>query len=264
MAKEKEEKKGPKPVFGERTRTPMIRTSFVYFLKPDVSERKESDGKYKFIGMIENERKEELKPLKLAILKVAKEAFGADTKFGDIQTPFKDGDERAEEKERLANYAGHVVFNIKSKDKPGIIVGKAKTKYSDLSDEEKEELNLDVGGYWVIATVTPASYIRTVEVEKSVNGKTKRVNEERKGVTLYLNNIWFIKDDERFGGGGNAESDFQDVELDDEEFGSEEEGSGDELDDELDEKPKASSKGGKAEKKKDEDEDEAFDDDDLV
>lgn len=232
MAKKKEEK--VKRIWGEKTATPMVRTSYSYITKPD-SGREFSDDKFKFTAMLEKERKDELKPLKQAILAVAKEAFGKDTKLKDLELPFKDGDKKDAE-----NLAGHIVFNLKTKNKPGVIVGKNKTKFSSLSEEEQQDIALDNAGYHVIANVTPSSYKRTKTVEKpDGTDVTKTVQ----GVTLALNSIWYIKDDDRFGGAGNAESDFAEVDVDedafddelgdDEDTGSDEETAFDEDDDDL-------------------------------
>lgn len=213
MAKAKKEEAKVKRVWAEHaTATPVVRVSYSYITKPDTG-KEFSDEKFKFAALLPKDRAEELKPLKLEILKVAKEAFGKDTKLKDIETPFNDGDEMEKEE-----YEGMVVFNIKSKRKPGVIVGKTKRKYNDLNEEEQAELALDNAGYYVIAMCKPSSYKRTITVEDA-KGKTK--NKQVCGVNLNLQSLWYVKDGERFGGGGDASSDFAEVDLDGDEFDDE-------------------------------------------
>lgn len=231
MAKKKKDEEKVKRVFGDKVATPVVRTSYSYVTTPD-SGREFSDDKYKFAAMLPSERSAELKPLKQEMLKVAKEAFGKDITWKKLKTPFVDGNEKDN-----PEYKDHIIFNVKSKRKPGVIVGKSKTKFNDLSEEEQKELALDNAGYHVIAMVTPSSYKRSVEVEREdADGNIKTATRTQLGINLNLESIWYVKNDERFGGGGDASSDFAEIDVSADEFDDDELEGDDELDgDENDE-----------------------------
>lgn len=240
------EKDGPleKAAYGPKTHTPLVRTSYAFVTKKDQGyEGKPGTERYKITGLIPHDRAAELKPLKLAMLKLAKEQWGNDTKWSDITTPFNDGDEQTGDSIEEA-YKGHIYFTAKTSRGPiGVLVGKNKVKLKDIDDQGVEDPRIDNAGYYAVITVTPATYVQNVKVEKEVNGKKKVVNEKRPGVSLKFNSLWYVRDGERFGGGGDASKDFEEMDLDDNQFDSPANGAksakskGDELDDDLDSTP---------------------------
>lgn len=175
--------------------TPIVRASFPYVHKPDVG-GKYSDNKYKLTHMLEKEREDELKTLKQDCFKVAKKSW-PNIKFNELEHPFKDGDESND-----TNAHGHIVFNAKSNRKPGV-VGPTR----EPLDEDQEVY----GGCYVRSSLVAHSYTRPTELIVEKNGKRTKQKETIRGVGLYLNNVQFVKDGERFGGGSSPTEDFDEI-----------------------------------------------------
>jgi len=179
-------------VYGDRVITPLGRFSY-----PSVFERAKAmedgkEGKYEVTLLIP--KKSDISALKDAIDKVGKEAFGKKWD-GDANSPkprIKDGDalaarlEREDKPKAAAVYRGHWVVRTQSGKRPGV-VGPDRQPI-----EDKDEV---YGGCWGRLSVTPGSYTQLGNW----------------GVTLYLNNVQKVRDDEPFGGDGiKAEDEFQD------------------------------------------------------
>ena len=111
-----------------------------------------------------------------------------------LKSTFGDGDD-----EDFDGYAGNNFVRCSSpKTKPGVVkkapAGSA-TKTVPITDPEEI-----YAGCYVIATITVKGY------NHPTGGK---------GLTAYINNVFFYKDGERFGGNASAESDFADLDFDD-------------------------------------------------
>lgn len=107
-----------------------------------------------------------------------------------LDIPLRDGDI---DKEGDENYAGQYYVSAKSLRRPGII------------DKNKEPLTSEddvYSGMWGLVSITLFPYDKA--------GK--------KGVGVGLNNVMKTKDDERFGGGASAETDFADYTDDDDDM----------------------------------------------
>jgi len=208
--------------------TPIMRASFPSVHKPDTGGQF-SKGDYRLDLCLPKEEKDKLKPLKQLCLKTAQKHWKG-IKFNDLKTPIKDGDEREGDN---AAYEGCVYFNAHSNRKPGI-VGPDRQPL-----EEDQEV---YGGCFVRVSLVVATYERTEQVKVREGSKTKTVKEKVKGVTFYLNNVQFVKDGERLGGGsGDPTEDFDEIDpseyddiSEDEDFEETEEEEVDEEDDDDD------------------------------
>ena len=176
--------------------TPLVRFSFPYVYKMDIGNENSSE-KYKITGIIEKDREAELKPLKQACMVAAKQIWPK-IKYKELETPFNDGDESNTEA-----HQGHIIFTAKTTRKP-TVVGPDKLPLA--------EGNEVYGGCYGKFSVVASTYNRVAEayIEKA-DGTTKKTKKPIKGVNFFLNNVQFIKDGERFGGGTSADQDFDEV-----------------------------------------------------
>jgi hypothetical protein len=222
-AKEKAENKDR--MFGDNVITPVVRTSFAYITKMD---KAEFNGKvtetYRATGVLPLSRKDELKANKQQLLAFARTVWGDSIKWGDFKTPYKMGNDMKPEKlEKYPSFKDTIYFEMRTKNPVGVIVGKEKIKYADLSEEKQKEIAIDNAGYHAIFSFTPASYVQPVKVrERDAKGNVREVTEDQKGINFYLNSVWYVKNDERFGGerdgsdafaGLNVEADFDDIDA---------------------------------------------------
>jgi len=186
--------------------SPVMRCSFPSVHRP-VSQGKFDVGKYVITCFLPKEDKAKLKPLKLAALKAGKEAWGEKTRLEDLLLPFKDGDDSDVE-----CYKGSIYFKAKTGRKPQVV---------DSHLEPLEEGEEVYGGCFVKISVTANAYYRKIEKETETGIKTVK----RKAVSFYLNNVQFVKDGERFGGGGSdPREDFDEVDPSEYEDMEEDEG----------------------------------------
>lgn len=212
-----EKKEDQTKEYTEVLKTPVVRTSYTHITRPD-----KKYSKYQGTAILSKKDEDKIKAHKKAILAAAKRRWGEATKYTDLSVPFRDGDEENSEGVVKDEYKGSIVFSMSSKDKPGIIVGKNKIKWDELSDEKKKEIQIDNAGYYAVYAYTASTYDKTVEVLVMKDGKEKKVKRKIKGVVFYLKHIWYVKDGERFGsGGGDPQKDFQDTEIDESEFDDE-------------------------------------------
>lgn len=168
-------------VFGEKMTTPTGRVSFPFVFEKAKSLEAGKDGKYEVTLYIP--KSEDIAPLRKALEKVAREAFG--TKFTSLEKlkhpPIKDGDE----KDPSDPAYGHWVIRAKSAKRPLVV---------DASRAVIENKEAIYGGCYGRVNITPASYAIPTGW----------------GVTLYLNALQKVRDGERLGGGGvSAEEVFE-------------------------------------------------------
>lgn len=176
-----------------------VRASFPQLYKPH--EKGYDEGKYTCDGIFEDDA--DSKSLKLAIKKVAENKWKGKTRLGKpgqesdkkgtiIQIPLKLGDDKTNKKDEVyEGYAGKLYFTAKSNRKPGI-VGPNKEPFDDDTKVE--------GGDHVMLSVTVFPYEQ---------GK-------KKGISVALNNVLYLKEGEKFGeSGSTAEEDFDEVDTSD-------------------------------------------------
>ena len=178
--------------------TPVVRASFPRVYKPH--DRGYDEGKYTIDLLFED--KDEAKTLKLAIKKVAENKWGGNTKLGKpgqegdrkgkiVQIPLKDGDEKTDKNDNLLDgYSGNYYVTAKSNRKPGIVG-------PDKQPLDPEKVKIE-GGDYVMAAITVLPYEQ---------GK-------KKGISIALNNLLYVKEGEKFGeGGSDPEEDFADIDT---------------------------------------------------
>jgi hypothetical protein len=173
-----------------------VRLSYAYLLSPD------EEGKYRTMILIPKSDKTTMKALK-ACVEVAKE-MGITSKWGGklpskLRLPLKDGDvlteEREEEGKSAEGFAGHYYFNCSTKTKPGVVDKNGK----DITDPAEI-----YSGCWVRCSVAFLPY--------------NFVEKGQKGITVVLNNIMKVEDDDHLGGGrSSASADFGTSGFDDDE-----------------------------------------------
>lgn len=151
----------------------------------------QEDGKYMTNILIDKNDKETVKAIKEAIEQAKKSAIVSKWKGIEpkkIDSPLRNGDEKENDNDNV--YADHYYVNAKSAKRPGVV----DRDKSPITDEDEF-----YSGVWAIVSVTFYGY--------DFSGK--------KGIACGLNNLMKYKDDERFGGGSSAESDFADIVDDD-------------------------------------------------
>jgi hypothetical protein len=167
-------------VYGDRLISPLGRFSYPYvFERAKNLNDPSKEGKFEVTLLIP--KKTDISALIAAVEKVGAQAFGAKWKGQDKQThpTIRDGDEKDDEYSK-----GHWVIRAKTTKRPGVVDAQKRPI------EDKDEV---YGGCWGRISVVPGSY------QQLGNW----------GVTLYLNNVQKVRDDEAFGGGGaKAEDDF--------------------------------------------------------
>jgi hypothetical protein len=192
MAKED---KAPK-LKGVKLVTPIGRLSFPHLFEPQAFKGDEGDdkGKKKYSCTLlwpKKKEKELLKPVRVAIKNAAKERWG-DEIPEDLEETLFDGDDN----EDLEGYKGMRGLRMATLNQPGVI------------DEDKNEIlesSKIYGGCYARASVVFKAW------EMGKPGKKGY----RAGVTCYLQNVQFAGKGERFGGGSNAEDDFDVIENED-------------------------------------------------
>lgn len=200
--KETKEKRAPR----EKFVTPVGRFTFLHIYKPD-SEGQFADDKFKATILVRNEDRESLKLLKQLMLKTAREKWGESVKYSELETPFKDGDEKFEENNKFEAFKDTIYFIAKSQRAPGIVGPDLKA----LSDGD-----ILASGDYGRMSVTCYAYERPGTVIEMVNGKRKETKMQIKGIAFNLEHLQKAKTGERFGGGGAPENDFTEIEVEDE------------------------------------------------
>lgn len=169
-----------------RTITPEGRVSFPHLAEPHTGGEYPSD-KYELTLLFPKEGTD-LTGIKNLLTEPLKERWPELT-LKDVLHPVRDGDAKYaesqddEDREKREHLRGHWFIKAKSGDKPGCVD----------ADGMKMDPNEIYGGCWARMSVSSGTYV--------LNGQ--------KGVTLFLGNVQFIRDDEAFGGGRvSAESEF--------------------------------------------------------
>ena len=171
-----------KTIVGNKIVTPKARLSYPSLFAPDTGGQY-SDDKYKATLLMDTGTVgEEIKNLQRAVLKVAKEAFGEETKLADIAHPFRKGNEKLTDDDSVApGYQDMIYIIPKSKYRPDVVDG-------SLKNAEETDV---YAGCFVRASVYPYSY----------------VSGNNKGVTFRLGNVQKVSDGEPFGGTGSKAAD---------------------------------------------------------
>lgn len=189
-----------KPNYINKIKTPVGVVAFPHLEKPD-STGQYADDKYKVRLLFDKDT--DLTPFKKAVLKCAREndAWPDDIKLSQIDTPFRDGDDKPE----LDGHAGTVFINSKTKKRPLIL----DVRRDDLDPAEIYP------GCKARLVVSLMSYEATEVVKDPETGKKKR--EITRGVTTLLEIVQKVGDGPRLSGGGGADrSILDDGEIDEE------------------------------------------------
>ena len=172
----------------KRVITPIARLSYPYLFEKSEG-MNGGEGKYQCELIFSSD--EDLGALKRAASEAAKEKWGNKIPK-NLRSPFRNGDEDREDKD---GYESSIFIGARSKDRPGVVIGRDRVPCTDQSDV--------YGGCYVKASVTAFAYDQ----------------KGNKGVSFALNNVWKIRDGEPFGSRQNADEEFGDVDVDDEAFG---------------------------------------------
>ena len=172
----------------KRVITPIARLSYPYLFEKSEG-MNGGEGKYQCELIFGSDA--DLAELRRAANEAAKDKWG-DKIPKNLRSPFRQGDEDREDKD---GYAGSIFIGARSKDRPGVVVGRDRQPCGDPSEV--------YGGCYVKASVTAFAY------DQAGN----------KGVSFALNNVWKIKDGEPFGSRRNAEQEFGQAEVDEDAFG---------------------------------------------
>lgn len=181
--------------------TPKFRVSYPKVFKPEWNKLSEQN-EYSLVALFP--KGENCDELRAAALKVATEKWGPNPKRWpkNLKTPFKDQGEREKENEDGTTtipdgyVKGNVMIQMKSKNKPEIIgPKKIDGEFPAITDESEF-----YAGCWARANV----YIQAFEIEGGVN----------RGVSISLNHLQKVKDDDPFSGRPKAEAVFAAIEDD--------------------------------------------------
>lgn len=169
----------PKKLDSKKCTSPEFRLSFPAVWKPKAFEQQEP--KYSVVMLFD--KKTDLKDLKRVVMLAATEKFGAKESWPKgLRLPFKNGDEKTD----LQGYAGTIVVNASSKQRPGVV------------DRQKQPILLEedfYAGCYARATLIAFAY------DKAGN----------RGVSFSLQNLQKLRDGEPFSGRKKAEDDFDSV-----------------------------------------------------
>lgn len=171
-----------------------VRLSYEHIFRADkVASDENSTPKYSASWIIKKDDPQ-IKRVKEALIKALDERFPGKRKPGgpwpsSMHNPLKDGDELADEH---AEYAGCYVLRSSSKNRP-VVMGRKKEALT-------EEDGVIYSGCYCNVSLAAAGFDANV----------------KKGVTVYLNGVQFLRDGERLAG-VDASNDFE--ELDDEDGG---------------------------------------------
>jgi len=185
MAKQKN------PAFGETFVTGLCRAQFAKLATPDNGQY--GQGKYTIDGIFEDQAM--LQSTIEACHKHAKTIYGT---IDGIKFPWKDGNAYTQ----YTGYAGNSYIRVRCSKMPGVVDKNNKP----ISGEEV------YNGAYVRIKCTPYSYEKDEEV-LVIEGKTQRKQKLKvKGITLILSAVQFVKDGERFhGGGGGFDNTYSDA-----------------------------------------------------
>lgn len=182
------------PVKGKSTKviTGPARSSYMFVRElthPDGDEDRQKTCRCQI--MFPKKDKATKKKLDGAVAAAARKKFGSDVnmKAKKFKMPIRDGDEELESGDIEGDhYKGMWFFSTTGYKLPGVL------------DEEGERVidadeldDICVSGYWFRFSVTARGF-----------------DNDSKGVRMLLNNLMFVKEDDRFDGSSSAEEDFSD------------------------------------------------------
>jgi hypothetical protein len=174
--------------------TPEGVAAYAWVNKPD-SGNEYSDDKYKVTLLLDEEAESTenfVAKITAQAKELAAEEWGKCPK--DLQLPFRDGNEIADEKEDKEDFRGMVVFTLKSKYQPGVVDAKKKSLPAKAV----------MSGDLIRASALLVPYKTTETVVE--NGKKKKATVH--GVTFRLRNIQLL---EKRNMGGGAAGDFDEM-----------------------------------------------------
>ncbi len=173
-------------IYGATIKTPTFRASFPHLFEPyrfPTGSNFSADEKSKYsVIMAFDKETAGIQWLREKVALLAKEIWPTGWPEG-ARSPVKDGD-----KDGLEDRAGCWIVDAHSYTRPGVI---------DKNKEAIIDPERIYGGCYLRATITLAGYT-------SLGG----------GVTVFLNNVQFVADGERFGQGSSAFDDFDVIEDD--------------------------------------------------
>lgn len=171
-------------------RLPRARLYYPHFFKPQMRKGETDLDKARYQTTVLLPKGVEMAILLKAVEDAAVDKWGADyAKKMKVKKPFLKTDEQPKMAELVEDYP--VFLRLNSKQKPGVVFASGAT-----CDESKD--HEVYGGRWAFVSVRPAAY----EVDGS------------KGVSLFLQNVQLLEDDERLGGGRvSAEAEFESAEV---------------------------------------------------
>ena len=172
--------------------SPVGRATFVYIWEPhkwEDDDNSSREPKYSIMLVFDSEQHAELKALRLACIRTAKERFGENAqdmiKRGKLAMPWRDAGEYADYGEPFED--GKIMIKFQTTNAPGVVGPNARPVV------KHEEI---YSGMRARVTYAPWAY------------DTKG----NKGVTLLLNNVQKTADDTRLSGRAAAEDEFEAVE----------------------------------------------------
>lgn len=176
--------------------TPPFRVSYPKVFQPEYNRLSKRD-EYSLVALFPPGEK--LEEMKKAAYKVSCEMWGPDPKKWPkkMKSPFKDQGEREKEKDDGTKFMpegyvkGALMIQVKSKNQPGIVDQKKKP----IIDPDKF-----YAGCWARADV----YVSTFDIEDGLSV----------GVSVSLNHLQLVKDDEPLSGRRKAEDAFSAIEDD--------------------------------------------------
>lgn len=181
---------------GRQFSTPRFRVSYPKLFTPEFNKLSKKD-EYSLVALFP--AGEKLSEMKDIAKQLCEETWGPNFKKWpkNLKTPFKDQGEREKEKDDGVKFMpegyvkGSLMLQMKSKNQPGIVDRKLKP----VIDPDKV-----YAGVWAIADV----YIQTYDIEDGMSC----------GVSVSLNHIQIVKDDEPLSGRRKAEDSFSAIEDD--------------------------------------------------
>lgn len=172
-------------------RLPRGRLYYPWFFKPQLRKGETDTTKAKYQTTVLLPKDVGMDVLLKAVESCAVDKWGADyAKKQKIKKPFLKTEEQPKMSALVDDYP--VFLRLNSKDRPGVVFANGTTCGEDKSHEV-------YGGRWAFVTVRPFAY----------------ETDGNKGVSLGLQNVQLLEDDERLGGGRvSAESEFESVGAD--------------------------------------------------
>lgn len=171
-------------------RLPRARLYYPWFFKPQLRKGETDQSKAKYQTTVLLPKGVEMAILLKAVDDCATDKWGADyAKKLKVKKPFLKTEDQPKMAELVEDYP--VFLRLNSKDRPGIVFANGATCDESKSHEV-------YGGRWAFVSVRPFAY--------DTDGN--------KGISLGLQNVQLLEDDDRLGGGRvSAESEFESADV---------------------------------------------------